>query len=127
MGWGGPARAVLVAAAASGGLAGCSGGFESDNDFAAARAEAECRNLERCSLGFFESEYGDYEDCVNEVTDDLEDSNAQLDDADCTYDPAEAGRCVSRVRALSCEEWYQGDDGRACDLVWVCDFTGYYQ
>lgn len=108
-------------------LVGCGAEYPSDTDYAAARAEAECARLERCSLGFFESEYGDRDDCLSELTDDYDDLNDQYDQIDCTYDGAEAGACVSRVRSMSCDDWYDGDSGRACDLVWSCDYQGYYR
>ena len=101
-------------------LVGC-GPIEKEKDYINARAAAECRQLERCALGFFESEYRDRDDCEGEVADDIEDYNDAQDDNGCDYIPEEAGHCVHRVRSMSCEEWGEGEVGSACDLVWNCN------
>jgi hypothetical protein len=106
---------------------GC-GGIGSELDYAQARAEAECGQMEQCELGRFESEYTSLEDCVNQHRELIEDSNRGFGDLDCEYVPDEAGHCVSRIRWMSCEEWRQGEAGIACDLVWNCTdvFDNYY-
>ncbi|MEQ1508255.1 MAG: hypothetical protein ABMB14_38850 [Myxococcota bacterium] len=104
---------------------GC-GAIDDDADYAEARATAECNRIERCSLGFFESEYSSDEDCVDERKDAIAEDDAALDDIGCTYVPAEAGACVRRINGLSCVEYYEGRSGTACDLVWDCtDVEGF--
>ena len=101
-------------------LLGC-GGIEAQSDYELARAEAECRQLERCELGYFEDEFRDMEDCVKDREDRFQEADDNLDDADCTYDPDQAAFCVDRVQAMDCEEWARSGNGnKACDLVWNC-------
>lgn len=99
-------------------LAGCA--IDAEADYLDARAEATCDQLQRCSLGFFDSEYSSEEDCASSVKKDLEDAADQLAELDCTYDGAEAGRCVRRIRKMDCESFAEGDPNRACDLVYDC-------
>jgi hypothetical protein len=103
---------------------GCAIGAEVD--FIDARADAECGRLEKCSRGYFESEYPSHEDCVSELKKTLEDASDAYDDADCKYVPEEGGRCVRRIRGMSCEAFAQGDEARACDLVYDCEGIAYY-
>lgn len=101
-------------------LLGC-GGIEEQGDYELARAEAECRQLERCELGYFESEFRDMEDCVDDREDRFHDADNELDDADCIYDPDQAAFCVDRIEAMGCEDWARSGNGnKACDLVWDC-------
>ena len=98
-------------------LAGC--GALERSDYLDLRSEAECKKLERCSLGYFESEFRDYEDCVRDVGDDLDDFEDAVFD-NCDYDGDQARACVSRINSMSCEDYAEGDVGAACDLVWDC-------
>jgi hypothetical protein len=102
------------------GLGGC-GGIAEESDYADSLARQECAKLERCSLGYFEATYSSEEDCLRERADEIRDNADALEDLDCEYVPEEAGRCVRRVSALSCEEWTEGEGGEACDLVYRCD------
>ena len=112
-------RSVLVATIA----AGC--GVEDEADYVASRADAECTRLQACALGYFESEYGDAEDCVDERADDLDEAGKALEDAGCDFELDEAGACVTRIRSLSCEDWAENDHAAACDLVWTCEQIPY--
>lgn len=76
--------------------------------------------MRSCARGYFESEYRDQDDCVDEVGDDLDDHDDNLPDS-CDYDGAEASACVSRIRSMSCEEYAEQGSSRACDLVWKDD------
>lgn len=97
------------------------GGIEDQGDYEHARADAECRELERCELGFFESEYRDLEDCIDDREEHIGDADDELDDADCLYDPEQAAFCVQKVQSMSCLEWAESGNGnKACDLVWDC-------
>ena len=95
-------------------------GIEDEPDYVASRADAECGRMEACALGYFESEYADQEDCVDERADDLDELHDSLDEAQCEFEPDEAGPCVGRIRGMSCEDWSESDADRACDLVWTC-------
>ena len=103
-------------------LGGCA--IDDTGDYIDARASSECNRIQRCDLGFFESEYNSDEDCLDDVTERLDAVTDIQKDADCTYIPEEAGRCVRRVRRMACEEWAEGEIGGACDLVWDCTGGG---
>ncbi len=99
-------------------LAGCATVAESD--FATELSVVECRQLQRCAKGEFESAYdGKMNDCVDyrgDVLDDFVDINGEI----CEYNDDQAGLCVRRVSGMSCEDWAEGDGVRACDLVYDC-------
>lgn len=90
-----------------------------EQDYPTRRAAAECRTLEKCAQGQYESHFRNMDDCVDDVADDIDDVIDEWFDK-CEYDPAEAKRCVSRVRGMSCAEWASGYGDRACDLVYDC-------
>lgn len=96
------------------------GSIEERADYVDRRAAAECGQIERCELGFFESEYRDRDDCIDERSKQLDEASDALNDQDCTYVPEQAGACVSRIRSFDCEEWAEGEAASACDLVWNC-------
>lgn len=98
-------------------LSGC--GDMALSDYREARATAECKRSAVCARGFFESEYVDMEDCVDEVSDGLKAMEDSVYDS-CDYDGMEASRCVSRIRSLSCEDYIEGEVSIACDQVWDC-------
>lgn len=111
-------------------LWGC-GSISSPTDYADARAQASCDKLQRCELGFFDSEYSGIDDCVRELSNELDDDADALDELDCKFDKEEANRCVSRISSLTCEEWSEGNSLSACDLVYYCEefggtITSYY-
>jgi hypothetical protein len=102
-------------------VAACAGPIDEPADFAQKLAEAECRHVERCQQGLFESEYSDFDDCVDDHVELIEEGIEFSEDVlDCTYVPEHAGLCVSRVRSLDCEQWAAGYEGVACDLVFDC-------
>ncbi len=88
-------------------------------DYVDQRAAAECKQLSVCARGYYESEFRDMDDCVNDWGDDLDDLEDVAFD-DCDFDGKEASACVSRIRGLSCEDYAEGDSQGACDLVWDC-------
>lgn len=107
-------------------LLGC-GEIKSPDEYARLRAEAECGVSERCDLGFFEAEYSGIEDCADDRAEQLEAEIEALDEsADCTYDPREAARCVAKIRGLTCENAWDGDDYAYCDFVFHDCEGGYY-
>lgn len=89
------------------------------SDYRDARARAECNRASVCARGFFESEYVDMEDCIDDESSDLKDLEDTVFDS-CDYDGLEAARCVSRIRGLSCEDYVEGEASIACDQVWDC-------
>lgn len=99
-------------------LVGC--GEIDHNDYVDLRAEATCKQLRSCATGYYEFEYRDYDDCVDEVADDIDDADDSLPRS-CDYDGEEGRRCVSRLNSMGCEEFAEGAWGEACDLVWVCN------
>ena len=101
-------------------LCACAGSYATASDYGEARATAECGRIQRCDLGFYDSEYSSQEDCVDERGDEIEEQNDQLDEADCRFSSEQAGACVSRIRGMSCEDWAENDASQACDLVWDC-------
>jgi hypothetical protein len=102
-------------------LAGCPfGPIDAEVDYAKALAEAECDRMQRCELGYFDATYPSVKDCVHDVSDEIGAADDALQQSQCDYQPDEAGRCVRRVRSMSCEDFAEGDQGDACDLVWDC-------
>jgi hypothetical protein len=99
-------------------LAGCS--IVEIDDYVDKRAEAECRLIEQCYLGEFESQFSSSDDCVNVVRNDLEQEGELFEEQECGYDPEEAGRCVRRLKGLSCADWVEKGTAAACDLVYSC-------
>ena len=100
-------------------LVGC-GPIDDPGDYVAERADVECAQIERCERGYFESVYGDREDCASERGDQLDEWVDAQEDRDCVYVGEEASRCVQRIGNLSCEDWIEGEAAAACDLVWDC-------
>ena len=90
------------------------------NDYVDARADAECRKIQRCHLGLFEAEYRDFEDCSGDVADTLDDLEDTIY-SECDYDGQEARACVVRISNMGCEDYSTGETSNACDLVWECD------
>ena len=99
-------------------LVGC--GALEHNEYVQELAEGTCSKIKSCALGQFESEYRDYDDCVDEVADNIDEFDDNLPRA-CDFDGEEARRCVSRVRSMGCEEYAEGATSMACDLVWTCN------
>ena len=96
------------------------GPIDDEDDYAESRAAVECAQVERCELGYFESEYRDRDDCVDERAEKIQEANDAQDDRGCSYVPEQAGHCVRRIRSFDCEEWAVGQANAACDLVWNC-------
>jgi hypothetical protein len=97
------------------------GAIESPDDFFQIRAKAECKQIERCQRGSFDSEYSSFDDCVNEAAAGLTDEHEYfVETLDCVYVPDEAGKCVSLIQTMSCEDWQENDKFLACDLVYEC-------
>jgi hypothetical protein len=105
-------------------LAACVGDIESPDDYATKRAEAMCQRIERCQQGEFERDYSNRDECVEDNAAVIQDEIEFLDLLDCTYLPDHAGLCVSRIRQLSCEEWFEEEAFKACDLVFDCPLGG---
>jgi len=105
-------------------VCGCGGSIEAEGDYAEARAQAECGQLERCSRGYFDTTWPSEKDCVDDFKKQIGQVDDQLQDADCDYQADEAGLCVSRLKGLSCAEYTLGYEAKACDIVWDCGGGG---
>ena len=102
-------------------LAACNSVGKVDEDnYAEKSAEVYCRQIEKCSRGFFESEYSDYADCVDEATNDFEDTMEAADDANCDFDEDEAQACLDTFASSTCEDVYEGDAYDDCEDVFDC-------
>lgn len=103
-------------------LSGCAGvGSVSENNFAEKYGEVFCRQAQKCSRGFFESEFSDMEDCIGEVEEAAEDAMDIADDAGCDFDEGEAEEFLKTLNTASCEEFYEGDAFDNGDQVFDCD------
>ena len=100
------------------GLIGCGG--LSHRDYLEARSTVECKKIRTCQLGYYESEYRDFEDCVDDRQDDQDDIDDTVYDG-CDYDDIEARACVSRINSMGCEDYVENGPASACDLVWDCN------
>jgi hypothetical protein len=101
-------------------LTACFGAIDSPEDYAQLRAQAECRQIERCERGYFESEYSSFDDCVEDHATALEDEHEAQEVSDCVYVPEEARKCVTLIRSFDCEDWAELDAFKACNLVYEC-------
>lgn len=90
------------------------------NEYIDRRATAECKKYRVCVQGFYDSEFRDFDDCVDERADSLDEADDNLPNS-CDYDGEEARRCVSRVSNMGCEEFTEQSPSSACDLVWDCN------
>ena len=91
-----------------------------EEDYSTMRGEVECRKIRACELGLFEYEYNnDLHVCLDQIGDRID---AMVEDLlkSCDYDPAEAKRCLSRIRGLSCADFVEGAAADACDQVYDC-------
>ena len=79
--------------------------WNNDEDtFPEAFAAVQCRRYNECFRGFYEDEYdGEMDECVDEVTDDLEDLE------DCDFDEDKAADCLEELNSEDCGDWYDGD------------------
>ncbi|MFZ5481789.1 MAG: hypothetical protein ACOZNI_33820 [Myxococcota bacterium] len=64
-------------------------------------AQVACSRTRECLKGPFEAEYSDMEDCVDEVSEDVEDL---IDE--CDYDEDKGAECLAELQAASCEDFY---------------------
>ena len=88
-------------------LLACAGKPIDDDDLPAEAAPVICDRLRDCARGYYEGEFSDHGDCLDEVTEALEDMTAALNqDPLCDYDEEDAGEWVNEQRGMSCEEWW---------------------
>lgn len=103
-------------------LTGCFGvGEVTESNWTEKFSDVYCNQLEKCSRGFFESEYSDMADCLDEVQDDAEDQADNLDDLGCDFDEEEAQQCLDSFHKASCEDVYEADYLDDCEDVFDCD------
>ena len=96
---------------------GCGLGAITEDTLPARVAGPYCDNLRRCNRGYFDSEFSDMADCVDETEEDFEDLVEEADDYGCDFDEDEARECVQSLRSSSCEDWYEGDTLDDCSDV----------
>ena len=83
-----------------------------------------CQKAEQCDQDAFDAAYDDVDQCVDAtlVLLDAFASEACYEEH-CTFSGANADKCLSAMRGLSCDE-YQSEDASydpACDEVWECE------
>ncbi len=91
------------------------------SEFVGEKADALCALERRCAVGAFYEEYTGMEQCLTRAAVDVEDEIAGTDV--CAYRPAEAARCVSRLRSLPCADFARDELEEPCDLVFDCGFA----
>jgi hypothetical protein len=103
-------------------LSGCASvGTVSEDNFAEKYADVFCRQAQKCSRGYYESEFSDMEDCIGEIEEAAEDTMDIADEAGCDFDDGEAKEFLDTLNAASCEEFYEGDAYEDSDKVFDCD------
>lgn len=95
-------------------------GNVTEDNFAEKSAQLGCKMLEKCNRGYFESEYSDQADCIDELEEDTEDMMDAADDADCDFEEDEAQKCLDTFAASTCEEYYEGDAWDDCEDIFDC-------
>lgn len=107
-------------------LSGCASvGTVSEDNFAEKYADVFCRQAQKCSRGYYESEFSDMEDCVGEIEEAAEDAMDVADEAGCDFDDGEAKEFLDALNAATCEEVYEGDAYDDADKVFDCDDSSF--
>lgn len=103
-------------------LAGCIGQVDEDN-YAQKYSPVYCQHTKQCNRGLYESEWTDLNDCVDTVTDDIEDLIDDMDDRGCDFDDDDARECIETFAQSDCEDYYEGDAFEDCGVnqIWDCD------
>jgi len=94
-------------------LTGCFG--LSESKFIAQVNTLQCERMEECASDYFEDEYSDLDDCVDEYSDAAPDYLDYYDD--CDYDRSKAKDCLADYRDADCDTNILDD----CLEVWDCD------
>ena len=93
-------------------------------------AKRYCSSLKKCFRGYYESEYSDMKDCVDEVEDDTEDIMDDYDDRESCddFDEDNARDCLSDFSSFECEDFWEDeneneDNTESCWLseIYDCD------
>jgi len=102
-------------------LCGCIGNVTEDN-YVQKYSPEYCQKTRRCNLGYFESEWSDMNDCIDEVIDDMEDLIDKKDDDNCDFEDDNALKCLETLGAADCEDYFDGDAFEDCgaNKVWDC-------
>jgi len=112
-------RMVLLLSTAIGltGLVGCIGAVNEDN-WTKKSAKAYCKFNEECYLSYFQEEWDNVSECVDDFEDDYEDYVEDYLD-DCDFESDKAKECLESLREAtkSCEYDDIDDD---CYEVWDC-------
>lgn len=113
-----PHRISLVAVLLA---TGCFGvGDVNEDNWTEKYASVYCKQTQTCARGFYESEYSDREDCLDDVQDELDDQADVFDDLNCDFDEAEAQECLESFNSADCESIYEGDFVDDCEDIFDC-------
>ena len=99
------------------GLAACG---ISEDQFTDTTARLLCEKTEECEPEQFNAMFDSQSDCRNFYEAILSDDDDD-DAASCTFDASMASKCISEVRAASCDDFDDGDAAPSCELVYDCD------
>ena len=108
-------------------VAACAGRIESVEDYAAERAEAECRQIRRCQKGAFERDFSGIDECIEDTSAVIEDEVEFLELLDCEYLPEHAALCVSRMATNSVGRMFRlmlASASIACSISATCWRSG---
>ncbi|NOY24465.1 MAG: hypothetical protein GXP62_01195 [Oligoflexia bacterium] len=103
-------------------LPSCAGFGSVDRDsFYGQYAELSCKVNKDCFKGFFESQWTNQSDCVDELTAGFQDYVDYY--ADCSFDEDAAKACLKSINTAQCAAFYDEDDTIYADClsVWSCD------
>ena len=109
-------------------MSGCLQLLELDEvSFGEKMSKEGCTLEKKCFRGYFDDEYSDMADCVDEQVDNWDDLADTFDDWDCDFESDEAAECLAAWQNATCEEHYEfrfeGDGPMVedCEKVWDCD------
>ena len=100
---------------------GCIGNVDEDN-YAEKYSPVYCTQTKECYRGYYDSEWSDMNDCIENVRDDLEDLIDDMDDNGCDFQDKEAKECLLDIADANCEDYFEGDAFEDCGInkVWDC-------
>lgn len=81
-------------------------------------AETTCKVNKDCFKAYYESEWDDLEECVDDHVDLLDDAKDYYED--CDFDEDQAKACLDAMRGAECGEFL--DEGDAEDIADECDY-----
>jgi len=102
-------------------MAGCLGIVDEDN-YAEKYSPLFCSKTKECYRGYYDSEWADMNDCIEDVRDQYEDVIDQMDDNNCDFEDKKAKECLLDLSDANCEDYFEGDATEDCafNKVWDC-------